>query len=397
MKRTLCFLISLILIFSVSLCIFRINSILPYNTHPLIEEKYAGWNGVLRIWICEGWKNGSNSFSGWLNECIRTFEKSHSGVYAELNYVTPESISSFSSSGIRPPDMLIYSPGILHNSDILLPLENKVSPESKLHPSLSISHFPHSLPIAMGGYLWIINENPSENPTLGFPSDDSGHFYSAAAAGLCTATERETSETEKPSLPGIDLGLPAMSDMPASFNKNTLHLPADYIQSSEALNLFTQGKIDAIIGSQHEIARLERLSDLGKAPDWSVCVTGNCVFTDQLLFLSVVQNSDEEAPERQSLSIEFANTLLSDECQSQLSKRGAISVTGVPGKQASAAMRMLEQHLNSVELIVPNAIGKEWIPSLQEIVRKFLLHTYTGEECIREISSLFPQRIPSEL
>jgi len=28
--------------------------ILPLDTRPLVAEKYAGWRGVLRLWVFEG-------------------------------------------------------------------------------------------------------------------------------------------------------------------------------------------------------------------------------------------------------------------------------------------------------------------------------------------------------
>ena len=38
---------------------FKIWQVLPLDRQPLIEKKYAGWSGVLRLWVFEGWPCGS--------------------------------------------------------------------------------------------------------------------------------------------------------------------------------------------------------------------------------------------------------------------------------------------------------------------------------------------------
>ena len=56
---------------------------LPVDTRPLIEEKYAGWSGVLRAWVCSEWEPGG-SLLRWLNACAADFEKRHEGEYVEF-------------------------------------------------------------------------------------------------------------------------------------------------------------------------------------------------------------------------------------------------------------------------------------------------------------------------
>ena len=49
--------------------------VLPTDTQRLVEQKYAGWSGVLRLWVFEGWSGGSESIASWLNRRIERFEK----------------------------------------------------------------------------------------------------------------------------------------------------------------------------------------------------------------------------------------------------------------------------------------------------------------------------------
>ena len=37
----------------------RLRGELPMDAQPLIEKKYGGWAGVLRLWVCEDWQTAS--------------------------------------------------------------------------------------------------------------------------------------------------------------------------------------------------------------------------------------------------------------------------------------------------------------------------------------------------
>ena len=45
---------------------------LPADTRPFVEQKYAGWNGVLRAWVCADWEC-AGSVTRWLNACAASF------------------------------------------------------------------------------------------------------------------------------------------------------------------------------------------------------------------------------------------------------------------------------------------------------------------------------------
>ena len=153
LRGTLCLLSLLLLIPAL---VFT-RHMLPIDTRPLVAEKYAGWSGVLNLWIYEGWPCGSGSISPWLNQCITGFERAHPGVYVQPLFVDNGAITSVNDSGIVPPDMLLFPPNLLASPEGLLPL---AAPEN-LRPALCRSGqwngTTYAIPVALGGYLWVFN------------------------------------------------------------------------------------------------------------------------------------------------------------------------------------------------------------------------------------------------
>ena len=100
---------------------------LPLNVQPLIEKKYGGWAGTLRLWVYEGWSPGAGSAALWLNGCVSSFEKAHPGVYVQPEYVDAGALRDLGRDGILPPDMALFPPGVLESGEAFLPLD---APES---------------------------------------------------------------------------------------------------------------------------------------------------------------------------------------------------------------------------------------------------------------------------
>ena len=44
----------------------------------------------------------------WLNRAISAFEKGHEGVYIQARKVDAEALRTFASSGVNPPDMILF-------------------------------------------------------------------------------------------------------------------------------------------------------------------------------------------------------------------------------------------------------------------------------------------------
>lgn len=350
-------LLCLICVLALVLAAARIFPRLPADSQPYVEKKYAGWNGVLRGWICSQWCCGG-SFVRWLNACAAGFEKRHEGVYLEFTEVDAAAMAGMGDSSIRPPELVLFSPGAGPDVSRLLPID--------AHASLNCGS-DRALPVAMGGYIWVYNRSlcdgaPSVdelNPLTLLP-DDPGRNYSAAAVALLSGNADADEEIVLTD-PGLDLGLPTMAEV-----------GAELIQSADALTDFINGELPYLIVTQAELARLIRLRDAGRGPDWACAATGDYACGDQLLLLGVVEQSDESGAQRESLAAEFAAYLLSEDCQKKLADIGGFAVTDVQLYSSLSAYAPMEALLRSRSLAVPDAFSEHSIQNAGDIVRQFL-------------------------
>ena len=389
---------------------------LPQDNRALVEKKYAGWTGVLRLWVFPGWEAGG-SLQAWLNRCIDIFERRHPGVYVQPQAVDAGAIAGFRDSGIRPPDMLLFPPGLLDGADGLLPLDAPA-----LRPELAQTGLcgdaARAVPVAMGGYLWAWNAaqidgvqdvwrdadavsgDPAETdgpvapvapdgpvaPVVPVapvapvaPEDDDWHSWSAALLALCSGTFSGKAAPEAvpdravADGPGVDLGLPCGAPSPAPTaapqrgDARPCELPEGFAFCEDAFRRFLDGEAAAVPVTQKEVRRLQALSDQGRGPDWRLGATG-AVFTDQLLFLSVV-----DAPGAQAeLCRAFAGHLLADECQGALARAGAFSVTGADsGYAAGDPLAQMDAALRGPGLCAAGAFGGGWREAAADAARRY--------------------------
>lgn len=284
MRKMLSFICALILAVLLPAAFLAVKQ-LPVDGGRIAAEKYAGWNGVLQAWVCSRW-SCSGSFITWLNACAAEFEKSHDGVYIEFTPVDEAALHS----DMRRPDMIFLSPGVADTGE-------------------------EALPVAMGGYIWVYNRMltnapPDRNITL-LP-DEPGRSFTRALEALMSG-DASTQEMALPDA-GIDLGLPASA---AAVNYDP-----------DALDRFINGELPALPVSQKELAKLIRLRDAGRGPDWACAPTGDYAFTDQLLLAAIIRGMDESSIQRQQLCEAFRAQLLGEEAQAALTGIGAFSVTG---------------------------------------------------------------------
>ena len=307
---------------------------LPADTRTYIESKYAGWNGVLQAWICSRWSTGSG-FISWLNGCAADFEKNRDGVFIEFTPVDENALRDMRTSGIPMPDMIFFSPGMLNSDTGLLTLESTNNLRKEFRD------FESCLPVAMGGYIWVYNRalcaKPVGLPQMMLPDDDGRRFSTALETLMETASEEEM-EIEPP---GLDLGLPAASLMP---NTST---------SAEALEAFINGEISHTIITQKELARLVRLQESGRGPDWDCHAAGSSAWGDQLLLAAIPVQADGRSPERSELCREFIDQLTGSEAQAELTRAGAFSVSGAMIYPAHSPYADLDALLSSRRLELP--------------------------------------------
>ena len=369
--------------------LIRAWQVLPLDRQPLIEKKYAGWSGVLRLWVFEGWLCGAGSVSSWLNRCVAGFEKDHPGVYVQPQYVDSDTLADFYDSGIQPPDMLLFPPGLLRSPEGLVP----VGPPAAVRPELTRFGLWEgtacATPVAMGGYMWawnpaLIDDIPADwrecDGELAVPEPETWRRWDAALLALCAGRraargDGDIGESET-LLPGMDLGLelpetpvPAATAAPDAAVV-PCRLPAGFAFDGDAWRSFINGEAAAMPVTQREIRRLQQLSEQGRGPDWQLR-PADTPFTDQLLVLGI--SARAEGDERPALCRKFLDCMLGPECQGDLCRVGAFGVTDAPsGYLAGDPLAALDASLRTDGLLAPNCFDTEWPDVAKNIVREFI-------------------------
>lgn len=351
--------ILLLTVFAAFFALFAAEK-LPLDQRELVEKKYDGWSGVLRVWICEGWQPGSGSLVGWLNRCGASFEKNHNGVYVQVTAVEAEELRRLSRSELRAPDAVMFAPGMLENADDLIPLPQELPGREGVRTSY------YAAPVAMGGYAWAIAE--SESPAVLLPSDDATLCWPAALLALSAGDNIEESEIE---VPGLDLGLEVFAP----------ENPGVIVETAAPYTDFIEGRGKAMVATQREIAQLKNRAGEGKGPDWTVDARSSIMFTDQLLLYGIPECGDEDAAERQALSLEFLMHLLEDECQKLLTASGAFPVTDAPAEYAANdPLAMLDLALRDPELFTPPVFGNDWRKDARLALAEYMKGEYTAAQ-----------------
>ena len=363
--------------------LLRAWRVLPLDTRPLVARKYAGWTGVLRLWTFEGWETGGGSLAPWLNRCVERFEKRHPGVYIQPRTVDAGAVASINESGILPPDMLLFPPGLLDSPEGLSALDAPGALRPGLERCGAWGGRVCAVPVAMGGYAWAWNPSLTDavprdwsdgGATLAAPPPDAWHRWDIALLALCGGALPDNARREP--IPGVDLGLMlsgasalSPSPAPAADGGETCHLPAGFAFDDTAWARFINGEAAAMPVTQREVRRLAALDGQGRGPDWRLAPGGGA-FTDQLSYLALVDRPD--AGERRALCLEFMGWLLEDESQGELWKAGAFSVTDAPsGYPPGDPLLVIEAALRDDALAAAPAFGRGWSEAAEGIVRKF--------------------------
>ena len=387
MRRPLSALCALCLAALVPLAVYAAR-FLPPDTRPLVAEKYAGWSGVLRLWVCEGWAEGSGALAAWLNRCAARFEKQHPGVYVQPRVVDAGAIASMNDSGIPRPDMLLVPPGVLTSPAGLSPLR---TPERLRAPLVHCGMWGdavYAVPVALGGYLWVYDaarldglpDTWRDGEAMAAPPPDAWRRWDAALLALCAGQYADSPAARPdaaPAAPDLDLGLaaeatplPTATPVPSRNALLPCRLPRGFQPEAEAFRRFANGEIAATPVTQREARRLQALSDRGRGPDWRLAA-GAGTFTDQLLCLAVVDAPDRAS--QKALCLEFLEALLDDDAQGELCRVPAFSVTDAGSGYADAdPLRAMDAALRDPGLGAPNLFDGKWPEACEAIVRKFV-------------------------
>lgn len=345
---------------------------LPQDRQPMIEKKYGGWSGVLRLWVREGGLTGS---AAWLNRCVASFEKRHPGVFVQPEYV---GAGALTAEGLLPPDLILFPPGEIDGGGLA-----ELSLDVPLRSGLPWDA--RAVPVLLSGYMWawnaalldgIPNSWRDAGVNIAVPADAPYRQWSAALLALCSSKYAVTGPQATTAPIGeMELGLArddseAMpSPTPAQGTLDCL-LPEGFAPSDDAWREFINGDAAALLVGPREIRRLQALSEQGQGPDWRLGAAGDAAFTDQVLYIGATQQDDAE---KLALCRDFIAHLLGDACQVELHRIGACSVTGADSGYASGDdLAVMEHMLGALPLVVPAPFDQTWRTDAEAIARQFL-------------------------
>lgn len=371
MKRVLLFM-SLLLCAALGIIAY---SHLPNDGSPIVQEKYAGWSGVLRVWVCDDLRIGGTSPISWLNACATAFEKSHKGIYVNVQTVPSEAIARMDETGINPPDMIIWPAGLLDDADYLIEL----SGEYPLRLGLDIS--PYAVPVLTGAHFWIFDTDQYSALPNDMYDVSSACRNDDAAALVALSTGLRAGETVEKALPGVDLGLVAApTAMPETKGDVKCRASRELILTDEPHALFSEGEVEAFVGDMRDLARL------GDESGWGVCVTGEYTYIDEMALCSIIDTHASSADERQSLCQDLISLMLG-EGQALAARAGAMpAAIGAAAYAGDATLAAIEAALEPLICVTPPAFGKADTLGAAD---KYIQGALTADEAIDEIIRSF--------
>lgn len=372
----------------------------------LAARKYAGYTGVLKLWVCEEWSGGA--LCAWLNWCLTAFEKAHPGVYVQLTQVSRETMAQFASGQVIPPDALVFSPGVLGGTQGLVRLRTANVREELVRMG-ETEEGAYALPVALGGYAFAVNrsilgtlpndwsavELPKRKNApsiMNAPADDEAHSWSAALIALLAGTYASENGAPPRAGEGIDLGLPTatpapQATVPPTLLENALPrvLPEDFRQAQSVYAAFTKGQTAAIPVTAREIHRLTLLADQGKAPDYLTAAPG-VAFTDQAALFAVNGGDRPDRQARVDLCEALLRHLLSDDMQRRLTVARAFRVTdGAPLYPAGSDLSPIEERLATGDLLAAPAFSNDWRQAAQALCDRMQAGELTPLQALRAL------------
>lgn len=315
---------------------YLLSRSLPADNGRYISEKYSGWSGVLQAWVCCDWEAGG-SFISWLNSCAAQFERQHEGVYLEFTPVSAAAMEGLGENGIRAPELVLFSPGILRDPSRLAELGFPDALRQDLRRD------ERAIPVAMDCCIWAVNPGAGGS-TVCAPENMPGVIGLLGEAAEAPAV---------PEAPGLDLGLPA-------FARAALQIDED------AMDSFLGGGAYRICADGAKLKQLMNLRESGRGPDWQIEGTGGFVCADRLLLLGATAGQSTETLE---LCREFARYLLGDAAQDALTIAGAYGVTGRSIYPAHDPRSIADGRIQALPLAAGNPFSEHSSRDAAAIVR----------------------------
>ncbi|MDR0397376.1 MAG: hypothetical protein LBH66_08755 [Oscillospiraceae bacterium] len=305
----------------------------PVSRDGTIRQR--GWQGVLRVWVCQDWSSGA---MGWITKQAAAFEKSHKGVRVSVRRVNKD---AWLAEGAVPPDVIIFSPGMIDEPRGLLAEFGK--PEGFIREAARSGEWAggqYALPLALGGYVVLANNAMwPEGAPLSEPvpvKKQTRYAIHSPGGGALAA------------LSGWEAGLIAARSLSKPEGFGTVAPDAAY-------SVFAGGNVSALVCSLDQARRFGALVSAGRGFDYRV-ETPLSGFCDQLLLIGKVDIDDDR--KRGAMAVEFIHAATGLDAQDTLLNAGLIPARADAAKAGGStpALQALQQRYLT-ELAAPNAFG----------------------------------------
>lgn len=356
MKSTLSFLL-ICAIAILGICAF---CSLPKDQSGIVKEKYNDWTGVIRIWVQNDIKTNPLQ---WINTCSTKFERERKGIYINVQSVSPAAIKTLRETGINPPDIIIWSAGLLDTADGL----HEITGEYPLRPGLKQS--PYAIPLLTGAYAWIYTGSlPADMRDTPVACSDDMLVPMAALS-----TSLRTGDSSEAILPGVDLGLSGDTQAKEKPQGNIICRASSMLAVTDnAAGMLKNGEVPVIVG---DISQIKSLCGAG----YSAQVTGSCACTGAPVLFSMVKRNVSAPDERRALCEDFL-TYLMTEGQEKAHLAGAMPATdNITAHAGDPVLSYIEAQLSGLTCISPPYFGDA--PANRKI-QLFLDGKITAEEAL---------------
>ncbi|MGI6240135.1 MAG: hypothetical protein ACOYI5_10995 [Christensenellales bacterium] len=366
----------LLLLFSIWIGV-RAFRVLPADNSEKVRVKYESWAGVVRIWVCEDWQVGTGSIARWLNACAELFEKSHNGVYINVQLVSADAVRNFLTTGINPPDIIVYPPALLPSADGLRAFSLNATFRPGMEAIGAYEDARYAAPVLMNAHLWVYSASAFKHP----PPD----LYDVAAA--CRESDLpalvalnsglRAAEGESRALPGVDIGLSGgAAATPEPAGSVACRVGADFMVSDDARALFSSGEVSMVL------ADLKDLSRITSKTEWQTAVTGTSSYIDDYALCSIVSRDDAHADARAALAEQYIALLLSDG-QPLAARAGALPVVAdAIAYSGDILYSAIEAGLENKRIVCAPAFGA---PPDHAAARAYLEGRLTADEALTQI------------
>lgn len=312
----------------------------------MYRRRESYYYGVITLWQVDCFEGGTGSRTNWLRSVCTGFERRHTGVYVNVESISPAMAEAMIAEG-KVPDMLSFSGGMEVPPDLLADI---TPPVSLLRPDLAPALTEKAVPWCMGVYVMI-----------GQAREQWGRDGKTVQMKKSTKTVYSVGVAEKPGFASLK-ALDAVTD----FSDPLAWCFGSASAVFEAYNY--AGKVNSMLGTQRDLYRMKAAESREKLRDGAVTLLP---FTDLIQYVSVLKTANEKKARMEEALIAY---LLSADVQSRLGSVGLLPVNpeAAPVYENARMQSLAETAAKTPLSCVCPLFSREKTDAEQERIRKIL-------------------------